>query len=106
MATLLQIPAPSNVSARTQRVVLSGREYILSFYWNEFEAKWYLDVSTNEGEALILGVKLAMGVNLLRRVTDARRPPGPLFLIDPSGSDVDPGLRDLGKRVQLLYVDP
>lgn len=83
--------------------MLGGREYLFTFDWRALESKWYLDISTNEGEALISGIKLCLGVNLLRRSRDERIPLGLLFLVAAIGSE-DPGLDDLGTRVRLMYA--
>lgn len=97
-----------------QVTTLDGRDYVLRFLFNEREDKWYLSVADESDVSIVHGIKIVPLVSLLRKVTDARRPPGVLMARDMTGADVDfsagekivdldPGLNDLGGRVLLFY---
>lgn len=104
MATRI-IPTSTELSSYTQRVVLDGREYTLGFQWNQREAKWYLSLADQDGVAIVHGIKVVADFPLLRTLTDRRAPPGEIWAQDRSGTGADPGLRELGVRVILVYMD-
>ena len=106
MATL-EISTEANTRGNySQRTVLDGREYLLTFRWNQREAKWYLSIADSEEAPIVSGVKVVLNFPLItNRVRDIRRPPGEIFAVDPSGDERDPGFNDLGARVRLLYIE-
>lgn len=97
------INTSQELSSYDQRVVLDGREYVLAFQWNQREAKWYLSISDQDGSPIVHGIKVVANFPLLRRLRDRRAPPGELYAQDRSGAGADPGLRDFGTRVILVY---
>ena len=99
------IPLSPGVPFFRQRTQLDGRDYLLSFFWNEREEAWYLQLDDEAGVPIAAGIKLVLDWPLIGRVADARRPPGSLMAVDPSGNPARPGLQDLGTRVQLVYAD-
>lgn len=111
------IPTSTELSDYTQVTTLDGRSYILRFLFNQREDRWYLNLSDADGVSIVDGIKIVVGFFLLRRVTDARRPPGRLIAKDLTARDaddiaagdkileLDPGLTDLGARVKLLYLE-
>lgn len=101
---VLVISTSTELSSYTQRTILDGVEYLLSFQWNQREAKWYLSIADSEGAPLGSGLKLVADFPLNRRLVDPGAPPGVLYAMDRTGEGVDPGLRDLGDRVFLIYV--
>jgi hypothetical protein len=115
---ILEIPTRSGAenAVYTQRSDLDGRAYVLRFVYNQRETKWYVDLSDQDGVSIYAGIKLVSNFPLIRRVTDARRPPGELYVIDnfgqpdpdtgqPAAQVTDPGLDDLGVRHRLVYLD-
>lgn len=100
---ILRIPTPRNRPYLSQRVQLEGREYSFFFHWSQLESAWYLDLATVEEEPLINGIKLLTNVNLLRRSSDPRLPPGLLFVVDLV-SNRDPDYFTLGNQIPLYYV--
>jgi|ADGO01.1.fsa_nt_gi hypothetical protein len=93
------------LSSYTQRTVLDGREYILGFQWNQRAEKWSLSIYDQDGSPIALGLKLVANFPVTRRITDSRGPFGTIFPLDTSGEGRDPGLRDLGRRVLLVYLE-
>lgn len=104
MATRV-INTSQTLSSYDQRVVLDGREYLLGFQWNQREECWSMSISDQGGAAIVYGIKVVANAPLLRRLTDRRAPPGEMFAMDRSGTGRDPGLRDFGTRVLLVYID-
>lgn len=93
----------------SQRVRMSGVDYLLRFRWNSRQELWRLDMLTDEEEPLVLGFALVCGVPLLeyyRHINGV--PPGELMAVS-SVADISPaGLNELGegKRVELYYLEP
>lgn len=85
---------------------LGGVSYSFELRWNHREAAWFLTLGDGEGLPIVAGIRVVTAYSLLSRFTDERLPPGLLFAIDTAGGDVDPGLDDLGHRVQIVYFEP
>lgn len=102
---------PARINTRedpyyTQRTRLEGRDYVLTFRYNEREERWYLDLADDEESYIAVGIKLVANWSLLHPYRyDARTPPGQLNVADISGDGSPPTLFELGegKRCQLLY---
>lgn len=102
--SILQIRIPQDTPRFVQHTLLDEQTYVLRGSWNERESAWYLDIGDSDDVPIITSRKLVANWPLLHRVTDARKPPGEIYCIDPTGS-VNPGLDDLDNRVLLLYFD-
>jgi hypothetical protein len=103
----LEIPCTPNGQARwTQRTQLSGRDYQLTFDWNQRLGQWSLSIADQDGVPIRTGVRLVSGWPLLRGVIDSRSPPGVLAIDDMQNTGLDPGFSDLGTGFKLVYFDP
>jgi hypothetical protein len=88
------------------RTKLDGRDFNLSFSWNEREERWYLAMADEEENVLVAGIKLVSNWPLLRYYHfDPRVPPGELVVHDLTSSNAPPGFDELGidRRCQLGY---
>ena len=102
-------------SSYTPRSALDGRAYIPPFLHNQRLGRWFLDIADQDGVAIGSGLRLVANYPVIRKLTDARRPPGEIYAIDleGGGDDTDalgaiardPGLGELGARFTLLYFD-
>lgn len=95
--------------SRESIFTLDGVRVTLRFFWNARDAMgagaWNVDVKDEDGEKLIMGLGLALSVDIFEgyRYMD-EIPGGQLFPFDTSLSGVEPGLSDfIDGRVQLLY---
>jgi len=86
-------------------ITLEDVDYILRFLWSERDHHWYMTISDSSGSAIITGVKVVCDAPLASHVTDERIWPGQLWCVDMTRYGVDPGLRDLGTRTKLIYID-
>jgi hypothetical protein len=102
---IFQINTDPDLPFYTQRTVLDGITYILSFEWNEREERWYLSLADSAGVTIVSGIKVVANYPLNYLLTDPRAPGGILYALDISGTGQDPGLNDLGRRVTLMYID-
>ena len=100
---MLAIQVPEDTPFWSQRVTLDGREYLLRGEWNQRAGFWYLGVSDAEEDPIVAPRKAVADWDLLKGVTDSRRPPGALVCVDFSGAGADPGFRDFTGRVALVY---
>lgn len=100
------IPTVTGVPFYTMRTRLDGLEYTLRFAWNELYARWFMDIFTDDGVRIAVGVKLVTNWPLLRFMQwDERIPQGEMIAVDLTGDGSPPGLYDFGpgKRVALVY---
>ena len=96
------IPLPNETSPSvTQSVSLSGRSYVFTIDWNSRTDRWSVGLADIEGTAIINGMLLGMGVDLLRTIPSTldHVPPGELWL----GGEGDPTLGAM-KTVTLFYL--
>lgn len=99
------IPTSNTDSLFWQTTTLEGRSYLLTFRWAERSGRWTLDIS-HDGEVLAAGIRLVADWPLLQPYkSDPLLPQGELFALDFSGQGLDPRLRDLGDRVELVYFE-
>ncbi len=103
------IPLQNNYPDYSIRVDLSGVEFLLSMKFNTRDSAWYLDLLDETALPIAQSIKVVLGLPLLRKIADARRPAGELIAIDNNGSGVEAEtVSDLGgdgSRVTLIYAD-
>lgn len=101
----LRVPCtPGGRGAWVQQTALDGAVYQFTFDWNGRLGRWMLHLADANGVAIRTGMILTVGTSLLWRITDPRRPPGALVVVDLTGAnDADPGFDDLGSRFALAY---
>lgn len=90
----------------TQRTSLSGRDFVLTFYWSTREECWYLNLATESEEEIVSGIKLVCHIPLLSKLASDNKPEGGLIVISTTEDDSPPGLEDLAEntgRCQLVY---
>ena len=108
MATVYQIPVPVR-SNEDVRVQLDGTTYTFRWLWLARDAHWSLSLYDVEGIAIVSGLRVVVGWDLLLDVSNEIAPTGSLYFFDESTSSttvygVDPGETDLGDRVFCYYV--
>lgn len=100
--------SPGGQSRWLQITDLGGRDYLLTFRWNQRAGRWVLDVATESGDVIAAGRVLVPTMPVLRGVRDDRAPEGMLALLDTQsereGLD-DPTFTSLGARHLLVYLD-
>ncbi len=107
----LLIPLRPDLDAYEETVTLDGVAFDLLFRWNNRDECWYLSIfdptvtaSEDGSRTPILGsLPILTGWVLLAQYRMQERPQGDLFVFDSSGQGLDPGRRDLGSRVLLIY---
>lgn len=90
----------------TQKTTLDGKDYVLSFAWNQRESRWYLTIYDHEDNVLQGAVKVIADFPLTRRIASSdTAPPGVLMAVDLTDAGDPPTRDDLGSRVILVYYD-
>ena len=97
------IPCRPDLTHYDMQIVLDNVTYTLEFQWNFRESSWYLSVKTETGEDIQTNIKVVVEWALGARSVDSRWPPGKLIAIDTTNTSTNPGIADLGDRVDLLY---
>lgn len=83
---------------------LDGSVYGLRLVYVSRSKRWHVDVSNEDGEPIIEGLRVVTGISLLEPWRGAPGfPPGQLFAVDPSGRSRDPGRFDLRADIRLVY---
>jgi hypothetical protein len=103
--SVLVLPTRADAPYYDFEIELEQRSFLFTFRWNARDDAWIFDLATGDGEAILSGRKVTLGMPLLARFRDARLPAGDLLALDTTGQDVEPGLEELGGRVVLLYVE-
>jgi len=99
------IPTSTKASNYEQTVSLDGTDYRIRLLWNGRDTHWYMTLRTAAGVDLVTGIKVVANIPFAVHVADSDMPAGQIWVLDTTGGGADPGLRDLGERVVLLYAD-
>lgn len=84
----------------SQTMVLDGVRFRLETYTNVVDSSWYMDLFDSEGNALVQGIALTFGLDLLFSYRHLDVPPGILFV---SGNFEDPTLDSFTDETSVLY---
>ena len=90
----------------SQRITLDGIVIRIDTYTNTWDGLWYLDIFDADDAPLILGILLAVGLDLLYPYRYMPVPPGVLMVQDQNGSPaVDPVLDAFSEeRHAIFYI--
>lgn len=84
-------------------MALEGVPYRFSFEWNSRREFWTMNIFTRTDVPLIVGIKLILNYELIRRYR-RNLPPGAIVAIDITGRLQRIGREDLGENVRLIYI--
>lgn len=101
----VSIPIPVGALDVEFSAELDDVTYQMRLRWNPRTEGWFLTLMDGDGNAIASSIRVVVGWPLLSHVRGTVRPPGELVAIDTSGTDTEAGRDDLGKRVQLTYVE-
>lgn len=103
--SIYYLPARTDLEHYDFTTDLEGSLYTFELYWNQRASAWFVSVADVDGQPIVSGRKVVLGAQLLGRAVRPAGPPGLLIAIDTSGASLEPGIADLGGRVQLVYFD-
>lgn len=102
----IKIPDIARTSgAVTVKAALEGVNFVVRLQWNARAGTWTMSLADADDVAIVSGLTLVVGWDLLGLVTDTRRPAGQLMLWRSDGSFVHPALADLGTTCKLYYYE-
>lgn len=84
------------------RILLGDTTYTLRVIWRD-GAGWIMDVMDSGGAALLLGVPLVTGANLLHQYPQLGIN-GALLVVTDKGAPADPTKTNLGTYSHLIFV--
>jgi hypothetical protein len=103
MALIIPTPAAGYPDS-TIRVPIDGVTWTFRWLWNEREQTWYVTISDSATEAIAVGVRVVLGVDLLTLVAGSNRPAGELRVVDLTGTEIEATQETLGQNVLVVYV--
>lgn len=102
-ATAFVFEIPLNPRAQTFIISLAGVEYRLTIVWNAASATWVMDIADAAAKALIQGIPLVTGSNLIEQF-DYLKLGGSLQSFTDYAPDSPPTYDNLGTAGHLYYV--
>lgn len=98
------LPLRPSIGNYTFRSVLDSVEYKFRVTWNRLSLAYYFDISEANGDPILLGAKVVLGVYIGRTSTHPLFRNGVLVPRIPQGNDRrEASFDDLGTRVQVWY---
>lgn len=82
---IMQAPIRDSRPAMRWRTLLEGGWYAFRLVYYERPQSWFLDVLADSGEAIVEGIAVVEGVDLLAPFHSLAVPPGQLFAVDTEG---------------------
>ena len=104
MATLLLPTFRTNLDHK-YNLILDNETFTLEYHYNARADRWIMHVFDIEDVPVRHGVRLVVGIDLLRRVTLATKPQGEITIVDTTGADIEPDLNTLGEEPQVRYTE-
>lgn len=100
----LILPTTASADAPVEvETALGDVPVVLRLAWSVRSRSWTIDLYTPDGDPLLVGVRLVLGLPLWRGAVDARLPDGVVLPVRIGGAG-DPGPLDLETgAVQVLY---
>ncbi|WP_288074679.1 hypothetical protein [Pseudomonas sp.] len=94
---------PLTAESQRFRITLSGVEYQLAIQWrNAAEAGWVLDIADSSGAAIVKGIPLVTGCDLLEQYRHLGLT-GTLWVQTTSDPDAVPTFDNLGDGAHLYW---
>jgi len=103
---VLEIQVQFNESTNaSQTLTLDDVRFRLDTYTNKADSSWYMDIFDDEGVALVQGIALVSGLDLLFPYRYLDVPPGALFLNSQTDVVQDPTLDSFQSADSALYYN-
>jgi hypothetical protein len=99
----IELPVAADIADQSFSVQLEGAVYQVRLRYNTRAGHWALSLADAVGSALLSGMAVRLGVDLLAQFVDDRFPPGKLFAINWVDANQEPDRDNLGSDVALIY---
>lgn len=83
---------------------LDGRIFRFVFRYNSLYDYFTFDLKTRNDEPLLMGKKLVINYEFIRRYSNERYPPGALVAVDTTGSFDRITLDNFGNEIKFIYI--
>lgn len=100
-----ELPARYDMSSYQYTIELSNEIFLLKFYFNRRDNRWYMSIYDETENPIILGIPIIINWGLIDRFKMLERPLGSIFAINFSQEEKNPVRKDLGTNVLLFYND-
>ncbi len=101
---MFAIPFDNSLEDFQEQIELDGNTYVLGFLWNTRDLAWYMSLGGVDGSAIVDGIKLVLGVELLQWTRVPGLPPGQVFAVSSDPEKLVIGRDDIPGAVSLIYV--
>lgn len=98
------IPFFNEHSNFSQEVTLDNITYRLEFVYNERRERWTMSFFDTEQNALVCGISLTLGYNLIDQYPAHSLPPGEMYIIDTTENEIKPTRENMGEILDLVYI--
>lgn len=90
-----------------EEITLEGTPYVFQFSWNYAGSFWSLSIFDRDSNPLVLGIRLVLNYEHIKRHPIIGMPPGELYVIDINEGSSDIAYEDLTSngRCQVVYVE-
>ena len=102
---IVEIPTRCDLPAYDFKIDLESTVYTLRFRWNSRMSRWIMDIATEDGTDLLVGIPLHTNVDITSRFKKAGLPPGAFAVYDETGNGNNPDQFNFGTDVKLLYEE-
>jgi hypothetical protein len=100
---ILELPIDAVEKNYAVSTVLEGETFTFAVRWNGRADSWFFDLYDVNGEIIIAGVRIVLGVILGRRSTDDRMPAGTIQAADLTNTGTEATRDTLGISVKVFY---
>ena len=102
---IVRIPLTNDDESYDFDIELSGSIYNLNIRYNLRMDRWIMDIRDVQGENILCGLVLNIGLNLLGEYSDSRLPSGGFYVVNHESQYDDPGETDIGVNSFLYYIE-
>lgn len=99
----LEMPIRSDIPAYFFQIALEKVFYNFDFNWNDRGQYWVMSISDQQEVAIISGIKLVTGIDILEKYKKVGMPLGSFFILDTTGKNTDPNKDNFGVTHFLIY---
>jgi len=100
---LIELPINSNAGNYNFRTQLEGTDYIFRFHYSTRAVCWYMDVKDSNNNPLVMGIKMAVSIELLASFKHLAIPQGILIAFNLQSQYEQPTRNNFGTEIRLLY---
>jgi len=98
------IPFFNQLSNFREEIILDNISFLFDFNWNERAEQWSMAILQPDETPIMYGIKLVLGYSLFDQFEYLGLPPGELFCVDTTDSEIEVNRNNIGDTVELVYI--